>query len=214
MNASIVNEDVVHLEVSVFTRFLLFELDESVLKGITGYFVSNDLACLDASKTTEYNLKIVIGCDGIELADEKNVFWWCHVSIWDVTNDFEDCSSRFGFTFLKHFLNFCFSLSLGVVNVFVGSDSTIAKSLGGRRRATTRLFEASRILVRILNHHRMSDSDVFEGSTFVIHNRLVQIPQNFMSLHDLADDTVNTIQRNKVGAQGEKELRSNKVVTC
>lgn len=170
MNTSVIDKHVVHLKVCVFARFLLLELNESILQRISTRFVSNDLTSFDHAEAAEDNLEIIIGGNGIELANEENVFWWSNISVGEISNDLQNGRSSLGFAFLKHFLNFSFSLSLCVVNVLISCDPSILKSLWCRRWASAWLFESSRVCVGVLQDNRVSDSDILEGPVFVIHN--------------------------------------------
>jgi len=42
MNSTVVDEDIVHLEVGILTALLIFELNECVLKGVSRFLIPND----------------------------------------------------------------------------------------------------------------------------------------------------------------------------
>lgn len=70
MNAVIINQDPLHLEVGALAVFLVGKLDESILKAVTGLLVSDDLTRQDLAKTREDKLEVFIPCNWIELADK------------------------------------------------------------------------------------------------------------------------------------------------
>lgn len=70
VDATVVDQHVVHLEVRVFARLLLLELDERVLQGVARHFVADHLARLDLAEAAEDDLQVVVGGDGIQLAHE------------------------------------------------------------------------------------------------------------------------------------------------
>lgn len=56
MDAPIIEQHIIHFQISLFARFLLFKFDESVLHGIAAHFVSNDFARFDFAEATEDDL--------------------------------------------------------------------------------------------------------------------------------------------------------------
>ena len=53
MYAMVIYENPLHLEIRLFTIFLIFELDECVLKAVAGSLVSNDFAGNDWPESAE-----------------------------------------------------------------------------------------------------------------------------------------------------------------
>jgi hypothetical protein len=47
--------------------------------------VSADLS-FAGPKPCEDDLKVIISCDRVQFAHKQHILWWCHVSIWQVTN--------------------------------------------------------------------------------------------------------------------------------
>lgn len=129
MDSSVIDQNVVHLEVSVFARFLLLELDERVLQRVAARLVPDDFASLDFPESTENNLKIVVGCDGIQFAHEENILRWSDVSVWNVADNLQDRCSSLRFSLLQHFVDFRISLAMRIVDVLVRGDSSILHPL-------------------------------------------------------------------------------------
>lgn len=92
MDSMIVDQDALHLEVGLLTGFLVFELNEGILKTIAGAFVANDFTGEDFAEAAEDQIQVVICnkvsrgrddmyrhgwltfCDWVQLAYEKHVF--------------------------------------------------------------------------------------------------------------------------------------------
>lgn len=60
MDTMIVYEDTLHLEICLFASFLVFELNEGVLKAVAGAFVPNDLAGDDLPEAAEDQVQIFV----------------------------------------------------------------------------------------------------------------------------------------------------------
>lgn len=60
MNAMIVDQDPLHLEISLFTILLIFKFDKSILQTIACPLISNYFAGQNLSKTTKYKFEILI----------------------------------------------------------------------------------------------------------------------------------------------------------
>lgn len=73
MDAAVIDEDVVHFEVSALGILALLELDERILQRITRLLVADDFAAEDLAKAGEDELEVFACRDGVELADEEDV---------------------------------------------------------------------------------------------------------------------------------------------
>jgi len=60
MNAMVIDQDPLHLEIGLFTILLIFKFDKSVLQTITCPLISNDFAGQNLSKTAKYKFEILI----------------------------------------------------------------------------------------------------------------------------------------------------------
>lgn len=54
MYTVVVDQNTLHLEISLFTIFLILKFDEGVLEAVLGSLVSNDLTGYNFAKSTEY----------------------------------------------------------------------------------------------------------------------------------------------------------------
>lgn len=88
----IVDQDALHLEVGLLTGFLIFKLNEGILKTVTGAFVTNDFTGENFAEAAEDQIQVIIYnmvsrgwedmyrhgwltfCDWVQLAYEKHIF--------------------------------------------------------------------------------------------------------------------------------------------
>lgn len=54
MDAVVVDQDALHFEIGLFAGGLVFVLDECVLQGVSGAFVTDDFTGEDFAESTEY----------------------------------------------------------------------------------------------------------------------------------------------------------------
>lgn len=85
MYTTVINWNVVHLEIRLLALRLSSKLNEGVAKGITRSFVSNNLAGLNFTKARENEFEILVSRYLVQLAHEQNVFRGFHVSIWQIS---------------------------------------------------------------------------------------------------------------------------------
>lgn len=74
MNAVVVDQDVLHLEVGLLAVLLVFKLDKGVLQAVAGLLVADDFAGEDLAEAREDDFEVFVLCDGVELAHEEDVF--------------------------------------------------------------------------------------------------------------------------------------------
>lgn len=60
MDAVVVDQHALHLEVGLFAVFLIFKLDKRILQAVPRALVPDHLARQDSSKATEDQLKVLI----------------------------------------------------------------------------------------------------------------------------------------------------------
>lgn len=60
MNAMIIDQDPLHLEIGLFTILLILKFDKSVLQTVACPLISNNFAGQNLSKTTKYKFEILI----------------------------------------------------------------------------------------------------------------------------------------------------------
>lgn len=53
MDTVVINQDTLHLEIGLFTIFLLIKFDEGILQTVTGTLVPNNLARQDCTEAAE-----------------------------------------------------------------------------------------------------------------------------------------------------------------
>lgn len=129
VDAPVINQHIVHFEISIFARFLLFEFDEGILHRISADFVSNNFTGFDFTEATENDLQIVVGGYWIQLAYEKDVLWRRDVGVRNISDNLQNRSSSLGLPVLQHLVNFSFGFSVSVVDVLISSDSPVLETI-------------------------------------------------------------------------------------
>merc|ERR1712130_1021943 len=123
----IVNQHVVHLEVSLLTGLPVLKLDKSILEAFTTHSIPDHLALDHLPKSAKDNLKIVIAGDRIQFADKEYVLRWGHVLVGKVADNREDCSTSFCLLLGYDLVHFCLGHSLVVVDVLVRSNPRLCQ---------------------------------------------------------------------------------------
>jgi hypothetical protein len=90
------------------------ELDKGVLKGATRFVITDDFRLDILVETRKYEFQIFIFRHWIELADKEYIFWRLDVSRWQVSQHFQDDSTRFVFS-----LKECFVLLSQLVDILL-----------------------------------------------------------------------------------------------
>ena len=86
VDATVINQNIVHLEVSVLTVLCFLKLNEGVLQGLLGLVVLDHLAAADGPKAREDHLQVFVCCDGVQLADKQNIVRRSDVSVRKVSH--------------------------------------------------------------------------------------------------------------------------------
>lgn len=87
MDSAFVDEGSFHFKVGFLARLFSFEFNEGVLQGFTGFPISDNFATCDDTETRKDEFEVAFLSDFVELADEEDILWWLHVSIWDIPED-------------------------------------------------------------------------------------------------------------------------------
>ena len=74
MDAPIVDEDIVHLDVGGLAVLLVLKLDKRKLQRVARLAVANHLRAANGAEARKNDLQVLIARHGVELADEKDVF--------------------------------------------------------------------------------------------------------------------------------------------
>lgn len=75
----IVDQHTLHLEVRSLTVLLVGELDEGILQAVASFLVADDFAGKDLAKARKDELQILVSGDRVQLADEQDLLWRCHI---------------------------------------------------------------------------------------------------------------------------------------
>jgi hypothetical protein len=89
VDAPVVDEDVVHLEVRALGVFAVPELDKRILQRVLRLLVPDDLATEDLSKPRKDQLEVLARRDGVQLAHKEDVLGRCDVGKGQVADHLE-----------------------------------------------------------------------------------------------------------------------------
>lgn len=212
VNASIVDEYIVHFEIGRLTRFTVLKLDERILQRIAARSIANHFAALHLAETTEDNFQVIVSRHRIQFAHKQNIFGRCNIGIGQIADNFQNRCSRLCLTIGQHFIDFGFTFALCVVNVGIGSNATAAQTFHRRWRRTTWCTKAPRIFEWIFQHDRVCDANILIWSMVGIANGFVQFPQYVQSFDHLTNHTVHAIQWRLIRVQREEELWPDQIV--
>lgn len=76
----VVDENTVHLEIRLFSRFPLVKLNESILQRITRLLVLDDFTAEDLAESTENEFEVLGARNGVQLADKEDILRWTNLS--------------------------------------------------------------------------------------------------------------------------------------
>lgn len=212
MNTTIVDQHIIHFEVSTLARLRVLEFDECILQRITRHPIPDDLTANDPAKATEYYLQILVTRHRIQFAHEQHVFRRCHLGIRQISDNLKNRCPRLRLPLLQHLGNLLVGFPLRIVDVLVCPNAAAFQSLGVRRRRPTRFTESTGIFKGIFQNDGMRYPYILVGSMARIANRLIQHAQHILALGHLTDHAMHSVQRREVLAERQEELRSNQPV--
>ena len=131
-NTSIINQHIVHLKIRLLTRFPSVKSNKSIVQGISGFPIFDDIATGQRSKSTENDLQVFISGHRIQFTHKQHVLWRGSICFRKVTYHFE-----------HHRPTLSFFFSVGGINLFCGArffiwnpivfETTITSELRGWR---------------------------------------------------------------------------------
>jgi len=204
MNAMIIDEHTLHLEVCSFTILLVCEFDKGILQAVASLLVPYDLATENLAEATEDELEVLVASDGIELADKEHLLWGRNVGERQVANEFESESLRTSLSFATKLLQ---SLWICVLLQFLVIRDANCRELRGRRNGTRRWnMQSWRIHERIIYYDGVENPDVLEGTSAIVYEGSVDFFQSIKALNDLTENGSLPVQQIQILAQGDDEL--------
>jgi len=148
VNAPVVDEDIVHLDVGPFGRLALLELDEGVLQAVARLLVADHLAAPDLAKAGEDQLEVLAFGDLVQLAHEKDVLRRGHVGEGEVPDHFE--RQRLGARLTGPACLFDLLLGAGLLKRFLVADAEGGELGGSGNGRGWRNVEADRVVERVI----------------------------------------------------------------
>lgn len=89
MNAPVIDQDIVHLDVRPLCRLALLELDESILQAVARLLVADHLAAPDLAKAREDELEVLALGHLVQLAHKQDILGRGHVGEGEVADHLE-----------------------------------------------------------------------------------------------------------------------------
>lgn len=79
MDAVIVDQHTLHLEVSSLTVLLVRKLDEGILQTVASLLIPDNFARKDLAKSREDQLEVLVSCNLVQFANKENLLWGCDI---------------------------------------------------------------------------------------------------------------------------------------
>lgn len=148
VDAPVVDEDVVHLEVRALGILAVPELDKRILQRVLGLLIPDDLATEDLSKPRKDQLEVLARRDGVQLAHEEDVLGRCHVGKGQVADHLEREGLRARVALAS--LPGEFVRVAVLFEVFFVADAEGRELLRGRDGRLLRRVKAFRVIERVV----------------------------------------------------------------
>ena len=206
MDSSVVDEDVVHLEVSPLTGLRTVELYKGVLETVSGLLVSDHFTALNLPEPGENDLQVLISSDGVQFADEQNILRRSHISVGQISNHLQDGSSGFCLLVRQDLVNFLLRSSLEIIDIFISSDPGAGEHLCCRLWRILSQLETWRVIIGIVEDNSVGYPDVLVRPSLRVSDGVVQLVDDLLPLHHLTKHTVLAVQAVQVGAERDEEL--------
>ena len=212
MDSSVVDEDVVHLEVRPLTRLRTVELYKGVLETVSGLLVSDDFTALNLPEPGEDDLQILIRSHRVQFADEENVLRRSNLSIREISHHLQDGRPGFRLLIRQNLVNFLLSSALKIIDIFISSDPGAGQHLCARLWRILSQLETRGVIIGIVEDNCVGYPDVLVGPSLCISDGVVQLVDNLLPLHHLTKHTVLAVQAVQVGAEGDEELGAENIL--
>eukprot|EP00037_Helgoeca_nana_P020816 m.207803 g.207803 ORF g.207803 m.207803 type:complete len:368 (-) comp25404_c0_seq3:575-1678(-) len=197
LDPTVVNQHVVHLEVSFFGRLGFFEFDKAVLQRLFCLPVGNDVARCDLSEPREDDLEIFGGCDRVELADKEDVLSRSCVGVGNVTHHLKDGGLRLPKLPPVQLLDLFFCHPFVVIERRIIRDPNSLELLGGwfRGGLGNEPIQTFWVLEWIIENDGVPDADILVRPAVVVHKRLPELLQDVKALlRNFSKDRVPSIK--------------------
>ena len=174
------------------------------MQAVARALVADDFAAYNLAKAREDQLEVLVLCNRVELAHEKDIFRWRDFGKGKVAHHLERECLRTSFALPANLLQ---SLRVGLFIEALIVGHANGCELGGRGYwALWRLYEPSGVVVGVVEHHRVQDTDILEGATLVVDVCVVDLVQCVEALDDSAENGSLAVQEVDIGAEGDDEL--------
>ena len=96
LDASVINQDIVHLEVGILTSFICVIAQKSIAQTVPSLLVPDDVARGDVAKAAKNSFQIFLCRHLVQLGNEQHVGRRFGVCLWQITDHFKDNCSVLG----------------------------------------------------------------------------------------------------------------------
>mmetsp|Transcript_4570 Transcript_4570/g.17999 ORF Transcript_4570/g.17999 Transcript_4570/m.17999 type:complete len:409 (+) Transcript_4570:584-1810(+) len=211
LDAAVVHEVVVRLQIGLHGLVLLLKLDEAEVQAVPGHMILADVR-LARTEAAEDELQILLRGHGIQLRDEQDVLRRFVVGVLEVSQHLQHHRSRL--RLLPRSLQLhLFRVSIGVgVQLLVGAQALdqllFGGSLASRRRRRNLLPQRFRVWERIVQDVRVEDSDVSIRPPVLVAELRGDLLHGLHPFRDFSEDRLLSIEMLEVvTAQRDEELR-------
>jgi hypothetical protein len=190
VDSPVINQDRIHLGVGFFAALLVFKLNKGVLQAVSCLLVPDHLAAQDVAKAAKDEFQVLVRSDGIQFADEENVFRRLDLGKRQVAHHLKRQGLCRGFALPPPPLGFGGGFLIGLLVqqlLVLGNAHRCELGLGGRRRVAG-LSQACRVWVRVIKDDCVLDPYVDQGVSAGIDNGIVDLLQHVESFHHLAEN--------------------------
>lgn len=214
MDSSVVDENIVHLEVGSLTRFGTVKLHEGILQAVPRLLISDHLAADHLSKPGEDDLEIFVGCYRIQFADKQNILRGRDISVREIPHHFEDSGPGLGLLLREYLVDLLLSSAFIVINVLIRTNPVTGQHLCCWLRRRFSELETLRVIIGVMENNSVGDADVLIGLPLGVSDGVVQLVDHLLALHHLAEHAMLPVQAVQGRAEGEEELGADHVVAA
>ena len=207
VDAPVVDEHVVHLEIRRLRLLLRLERHERETQRIARLIISNHVAARHLPEPAEDDLQVLVRGDRVELAHEERLLRRLRVRVRKIPDHLQNDRSVARLLIAR-----CAFLRVRVAPSLLGDPIVLEPGVvrvpdeRGRRVGHERV-ESRGIVKRVVEDDGVLDAYVLPGATGVVAVGLIDGVENVETLGDVAEDGVLAVQRVALVAGRDEELR-------
>merc|ERR1719206_163850 len=141
-----------------------------------------------------------------------HILRWCNIRIRNISNHLQNSGSCLCFLISNDFVDFFLSLSCIIIDILISPNSATCEHLFGRFWRVLSKLKTRRIIIRIMQDHRVGYANVLIRSARSISDGVINFRQNVLPFDHFTKNTVLTIQIVQLISKGKEELASQHVL--